>query len=404
MNSNAYINHVETAIKDLKQGKIVLLTDHSDRENEADFIFPAEIITPEIVNFMIRQGSGIVCLSLLEAQIKKLGLHPMVPPDKNQSRHRTPFTVSIEAKSGISTGVSAQDRATTILTAVSDVVVETDLVKPGHVFPLQAREDGVLERPGHTEGAIDLVRLAGFKPAAVLCEAMNSDGTMARGASLRRLAKQHRMTLLSLDELITYRQATENRISEEASTKLPTEKYGVFDLFSFKEKNDVSAHVALTKTHKALNKPVLVRVHSACMTGDLFSSLRCDCQQQLHYALQRMDEEGGLLIYLNQEGRGIGIFHKIQAYHLQEQGLDTIEANQHLGFPSDARSYHLAANFLRNREIQHIRLLTNNPSKVEALQKYGITITQERMPAFCNPININYLKTKQEKFHHDIPL
>lgn len=402
---NPHIKNVEMALNDLRQGKMILLTDDSSRENEADFIFPAERITPEIMNFMIRHGSGIVCLSLPLNHLKKLGLTQMISPSDNGSRHGTPFTVSIEAREGVSTGVSAKDRTRTILTAISDSATEFDLVKPGHVFPLQAKEGGVLERHGHTEGALDLVRMAGFKPAAVLCEVMNSDGSMTQGEALKQFAQSHQLTLLSIEDLIAYRRSTEDLIAEEVSTELPTDVYGTFKLLSFREKNNLNEHVALIKETKSLNQAPLVRIHSSCMTGDLFASLRCDCNQQLHYSLMRIQKEGGILIYLNQEGRGIGIFNKVQAYQLQTQGLDTIEANQALGFPADARSYHVAANFLKNRQIKTVRLLTNNPLKTEDLKKYGIeNVYPESMPVFSNPHNLVYLKTKKEKFHHDIPL
>lgn len=399
----SYIQRVEIALQALRNGRMVLLTDDSSRENEADFIFPAECMTHEIMNFMIRQGSGIICLSLTGSHIKKLGLSQMVPPSDNHSRHGTPFTISIEARTGISTGVSAKDRTTTILAAVSDTATESDLVKPGHVFPLHAKEGGCLERAGHTEGALDLVKMAGFKPAAVLCEVMNPDGTMSSGEALHQFAQSHELPLVSIQDLIEYRRLTENLISEEVSTELPTEVHGTFKLISFKEKNKSNEQVALIKETRDLTQPLLVRIHSSCMTGDLFGSLRCDCNQQLHYSLDRIQKEGGILIYLDQEGRGIGIFNKIQAYQLQTQGFDTIEANQKLGLPVDARTYYLAANFLKNRQIRQVRLLTNNPLKKAELEKYGIEkVIQVSMPIFSNPHNLNYLKTKKEKLDHDI--
>ncbi|TAK74987.1 MAG: 3,4-dihydroxy-2-butanone-4-phosphate synthase [Gammaproteobacteria bacterium] len=397
----SYIEKVESALGDLRKGKMIILTDHPDRENEGDLICAAEMITPDIINFMIRNGSGIVCLSLATDQVKKLGLNPMVSPYENTSHRGTPFTVSIEAKVGVTTGVSAQDRATTILAAINDNATQEDLAKPGHVFPLHAKAGGVLERQGHTEGSIDMVRLAGFKPAAVLCEIMNADGTMAKGEQLYQFAKEHHLKLLSIDDTIAYRHVKENLIAEEVTTNLPLEKYGMFDLAVIREKFNGSEHVILTAHHTLLSPP-LVRIHSACMTGDLFGSKRCDCYMQLHYSLQRISKEGGILIYLNQEGRGVGLFNKIKAYHLQENGLDTVEANHRLGLPIDSREYYLAANILRNRNIQSICLLTNNPHKVANLKKYGIDVQTESMPIFYNECNKYYLQTKKEKLNHSI--
>lgn len=400
----SYITRVEAAIKALQQGKAIVLTDHPDRENEGDIIFPAEIVTPDIVNFMIRYCSGIICLSLLEDQLKKIGVSYMVNPFDNTSRLKTPFTVSIEAKEGITTGVSAHDRAKTILTAVNDHVVADDLLKPGHIFPLHANARGVLARNGHTEGSIDIVRLAGFKPAAILCEVMNPDGTMAKGEALTQFAAQHDLTMLSIDDVITYRLAKENLIIDETSAVLPLENYGEFNITVIKESLNHEEHVILTK-EKITADPVLVRIHSSCCTGDIFGSRRCDCKQQLDYSLQCIAKEGGILIYLDQEGRGIGIFNKIKSYALQEQGLDTIEANQQLGFPPDSRQYYIAANYLRNKNISHIRLLTNNPSKINGLKKYGIAnIIQQPIPVFCNEYNRKYLHTKKDKLNHLIDI
>jgi 3,4-dihydroxy 2-butanone 4-phosphate synthase/GTP cyclohydrolase II len=384
-----HISRVEAALEELRRGKMVILTDHPDRENEGDLIFPAEKITPEVVNFMIRNCSGIICLPLLTKQLRQLGLTYMVPPHDNTSSRRTPFTVSIEAKEGVTTGVSAADRARTIAVAVNDHASERDIVKPGHIFPLHAKEDGVLERAGHTEGAIDLVRLAGFKPAAVLCEVMNSDGTMTRGAQLQEFAEKNHLTLLAIEDLIAYRLTLENRIAEEVSTELPLENYGTFQITIIKEKISGSEHVVLTKNDIKATQPPLVRVHSSCITGDLLGSL------------QKIAEEGGILIYLNQEGRGVGLFNKIKAYSLQEKGMDTVDANKELGLPVDSREYYIAANVLRNRNITEIRLLTNNPLKISGLQKYGIAkVQQESMPIFCNQTNKSYLTAKKEKLNH----
>ncbi len=399
---NAYITRVLTAIDELRQGRMIILTDHADRENEGDIIFPAEIITPDIVNFMIRNGSGIVCLSLLADQLKKMGLTDMVPTSENTSSRGTPFTVSIEAKEGVTTGVSAKDRATTILTAIKNEVTSQDIVKPGHVFPLHAKEGGVLVRQGHTEGALDMARLAGFNPAAVLCEVMNPDGSMSRGDELLEFAKQHQLKMLSIDDIIAYRLFKENLIDEETTSDLPLENYGLFKISVIKEKLSHQEHIVLTR-HKKSIQPPLVRIHSACITGDLFGSKRCDCNKQLNYSLKKISEEGGIIIYLNQEGRGIGLFNKIKAYALQEGGLDTVEANQSLGLPVDSREYYMAANILRNRNIHHIRLLTNNPQKAIGLQKYGIPVVNiEGLPIFDNEYNEHYLRTKKEKLNHII--
>jgi 3,4-dihydroxy 2-butanone 4-phosphate synthase/GTP cyclohydrolase II len=397
-------SRVKQAILDFQQGKMVILVDHPDRENEGDLILPAECITAEKMNFMIRQGTGIVCLSLTKEKILALDLPMMLPPLQNTSYRETPFTVSIDAKDGITTGVSAMDRTKTILTAIADDVMPDDLARPGHIFPLQAKSGGVLERQGHTEGALDLARLAGFKPAAVLCEIMNPDGTMAHGQSLHDFAKQHNLTIISIDDLITYRLQNENFIEEEAEALLPLEHYGNFKIKVIKDNLSKKEHIILIK-EKQDKQSTLVRIHSSCATGDLFSSLRCDCHHALHYALKKISEEGGLFIYLNQEGRGIGLLNKIKAYALQEKGLDTVEANVQLGLPIDSREYDIAANILRNLKIDHIRLMTNNPHKINQLEKLGIkNIIKESMPHFINEHNYNYLKTKKEKLNHDINL
>jgi len=400
------IERVEQAIQDFKQGKMVILTDRPDRENEGDLIIPAENITTEKMNFMIRQGTGIVCLSLTKEKIEALHLPLMLPPNQNTSYRETPFTISIDAKHGITTGVSADDRVKTVLTAIRDNACREDLAKPGHIFPLQAKTGGVLERQGHTEGAMDLARLAGFKSAAVLCEIMNQDGSMAHGIQLDQFAKIHHLSILSIDDLITYRLAKENLVEEESSAMLPLEQYGTFKITVVKEKLTGLEHIILMKETTNLEsvlESILVRMHSSCATGDLFGSLRCDCHTALHYSLKRISEEGGILIYLNQEGRGIGLLNKIKAYALQEKGLDTIEANVELGLPIDSREYYIAANILRNLHIHRIRLLTNNPNKIAELKKFGIThIIKESMPDFSNEYNYHYLNTKKEKLNHDI--
>ncbi len=399
---HAFIERVELAISELKKGKAIILTDHPDRENEGDLIFPGETITTEMMNFIIRNSSGIVCLSILESQMKKLNLDFMIPLDQNSSLRGTPFTISIDAREGITTGVSASDRVKTVLTAIHPNAEPCDLLKPGHIFPLCAEEGGVLKRQGHTEGSIDIVRLAGFQPTAILCEIMNEDGTMTRGEELNAFAKKHSLSILSIDDLIEYRLYHENFISEEVSTEVFLEKYGNFKLTAIKDKISNQEHVIL-ENKKDISKDTLVRVHSSCLTGDVFGSARCDCSYQLHYSLQKISEEGGILIYLQQEGRGIGLFNKIKAYALQENGLDTIEANETLGFPGDSRSYAIAANILRNRNIQKVRLLTNNPNKIADLQKYGIHhVRKENLPNFCNAHNQKYLTTKKNKLKHMI--
>ncbi len=398
-----YIERVESALTDLKNGKMIILTDSPDRENEGDLIFPAEMATTEKINFMIRHCSGIICLSLDEYFIKKMKLQPMVHPHQNTSSRGTPFTVSIEAKQGVTTGVSANDRAQTILTVLQEESTSDDIVQPGHIFPLHAKTHGVLERAGHTEGAVDLVRLAGFKPAAVLCEIMNSDGSMTKGNELIEFADKNHLRILTIEDLIQYRLRHENLIEEEVSAKLPIHSQGVFDITVVREKISKDEHIILTKKTTLSVLPTLVRIHSCCITGDLFGSERCDCNQQLNYSLKKIGEEGGILIYLNQEGRGIGLFNKIKAYALQENGFDTIEANQQLGMPVDARDYFIAATILRNRGMNHIRLLTNNPDKINSLKKYGIeNVELEKMPVSYNPHNQKYLQVKKTRLNHFI--
>ena len=392
---------IAAALADLRNGKMIVLTDHADREDEGDLIFPAESITPDTMNFIIRNSSGIVCLSLPEAQIKQLNLPFMVPPGLNSSRCHTPFTVSIDAQLGISTGVSSADRAATVLAAIGDDAKPDDLATPGHIFPLQARAGGVLERAGHTEGALDLMRLAGFKPAAVICEVMNPDGTMARGKSLQDFADANQMTIISIEDLIQYRLQHENLFEDRAEATLPLADYGKFKVTVVKEKITGLEHVVLSNENIVGNNLPLVRVHSCCMTGDLFGSERCDCQQQLHFSLEKIATEGGVLIYLNQEGRGIGLLNKIKAYALQEKGFDTVDANQQLGWSADLRKYYVAAQILRDLGYDRIRLLTNNPHKINDLKKYGITeIIREPIDIVFNKHNQQYLLTKQKKLNH----
>lgn len=402
--SNA-IERVKNAIQALKNLEMIILTDNPDRENEGDLIAIAETMTTEQMNFMIRQGTGIVCLAMTSDKLTELELPLMVPADENTSFRGTPFTLSIDAKKGITTGVSAADRTKTIHDAVSEHTKPSDLVKPGHIFPLQANDHGVLARQGHTEGSVDLAKLAGFKPAAVLCEIMNPDGSMARGLQLTAFAMQHQMVMLSIEDIMTYRLQNEELIEAEATATLPLENYGQFQVTAIKENLTGQEHLVLTKKSDQSNKPPLVRIHSSCTTGDIFGSQRCDCHYQFHYALQEISKEGGMLIYLQQEGRGIGLYNKIKAYALQEQGFDTVEANEQLGLPADQRHYHIAASVLRMNNMNHIRLLTNNPIKVSELELFGIEkVERIPMPTFNNEHNFRYLKTKADKLNHFIEL
>lgn len=401
----AALQRVEKALDDIRQGKMVVLRDNPSRENEGDIIIAAEHITPETMNFMIRNGTGIVCLSMIAPMLNQMNLPLMVPPIYNTCLRGTAFTLSIDARYDITTGVSAADRAKTVLAAIRDGAHADDITRPGHVFPLLAKEGGVLERQGHTEGSVDLARLAGLKPAGVICEVMNPDGSMASGHTLTEFCEKHQLTLLSIDDLIDYRLYHETLIEDETSAKLPLAHYGDFTITAIREKISGREHVIIEKEMQDNNQPTLVRVHSCCLTGDTFQSKRCDCYAQLHHALERISKEGGILIYLNQEGRGIGLFNKIKAYALQDQGLDTVQANLELGLPIDSRNFAIAAQYLRKKGIAKIRLLTNNPEKVDDLKRYGVPhIVQESMPTFCNGVNEAYLQTKVSKLKHRIDL
>lgn len=391
------------AIDAFKNKKMVILTDNPSRENEGDLIIPAECIDAAMMNVMIRHGSGIVCLSMPAERAKALHLPFMVMPEDNTSCRGTPFLVSIDARDGITTGVSADDRVRTILAAAHDEAVPEDLVRPGHIFPLQASAGGVLERQGHTEGAVDLAVLAGFKPMAVLCEIMNPDGTMAHGQALQDFASEHDLVMLSIDDILQYRLMHEDFIEDSAIASLPLEEYGEFQLFAMRDRLSKGEHMVLYKEPVDASLPVLVRVHSSCATGDIFMSMRCDCRQSLHHALKRISEEGGALVYLNQEGRGIGLLNKIKAYALQESGLDTVEANEALGLPVDARNYYFAAHMLRRLGLSSIRLLTNNPKKIDEIKLFtNASVVQESMPNFCNEYNERYLETKRTKLQHGV--
>ncbi|MCX8084153.1 MAG: bifunctional 3,4-dihydroxy-2-butanone-4-phosphate synthase/GTP cyclohydrolase II [Calditerrivibrio sp.] len=394
---------IEEAIQELKQGKMIILVDDEDRENEGDLVIAADFVTPEAINFMAKYGRGLICLSLTAKRCEELGLNLMVSEMGNSARFGTAFTVSIEAKEGVTTGISAYDRARTIKVAIDPKTKPSDLVKPGHVFPLRARDGGVLVRAGQTEGSVDLCKLAGLTPAAVICEIMKDDGTMARMPDLEIFAKEHGIKIVTIADLIAYRLKNETVVEESATANLPT-IFGKFIIKGFRNIIDEQEAIALIKGDIKADDPVLVRVHSQCLTGDVFGSLRCDCRSQLHCAMQMIEKEGkGILLYMFQEGRGIGILNKIKAYDLQDHGFDTVEANLHLGFKDDLRDYGFGAQILRFLGVNKMKLITNNPRKIKALSGYGIDVV-DRVPIVCEitPENINYLKTKEEKLGHKL--
>ncbi|GAH22967.1 unnamed protein product [marine sediment metagenome] len=390
---------IEKAIEEIKKGKMVIVVDDEDRENEGDFIMAAEKVTPEDINFMSKFGRGLICMPCISSRLNELQIPDMVT--ENTSKHGTAFTVSVGAKHKISTGISAFDRAATILTIIDPETKAEDISMPGHVFPLRANDGGVLKRAGHTEAAIDLARLTGLFPAGVLCEIMNDDGTMARLNQLEKIAKEFNMPIVTVESIIEYRRKKERLIRKIATAKLPTE-YGKFDITVYQSVLDEKVHVVLKKG-KVINKQnVLVRVHSQCLTGDVFKSLRCDCGQQLSKALKMIQDEGrGVLLYMEQEGRGIGLSNKLKAYRLQDKGLDTVEANIELGFLADLRDYGIGAQILVDLGLSTIRLLTNNPRKIVGLEGYGLKVT-ERVPIVVKPHkeNIKYLQTKRDKLSH----
>lgn len=390
---------IEEAVATLKAGKMIILMDDEDRENEGDLVIAAEHATPEAINFMSRLGCGLICLPMAEELIDKLQL-PMMARH-NKSPYGTAFTVSIEAANGVSTGISARDRARTIQVAIDPQSGPSDIISPGHVFPLRARKRGVLERPGQTEGSVDLVRLAGLTPAAVICEIINEDGTMSRRDELALFSKKHQIPLVTIKDLIHYRIRHENLIHPVATTQIPLEGNGVFTMTVFENQIDSGEHFALVKPPLYGNQVPLVRIHSECITGDVFGSRKCDCGKQLELSLSQIGAEGGILIYLRQEGRGIGLANKLKAYALQEQGLDTVDANLELGLPADDRDYAVAYQILKYLGVDALRLLTNNPLKIASLERYGMKITQ-RIPLEIEPSreNHSYLKTKKIKLGH----
>ena len=390
---------IDDVVRDLAAGRIVIVTDDADRENEGDLIMAAEKATPEKINFMTMHGRGLICVPIENKRAEQLGLQRMVA--QNREMYRTDFTVSVDAAKGITTGISAHDRAATIQTIADPKSQPDDLIQPGHIFPLRAKEGGVLRRAGHTEAAVDLARMAGLQAAGVLCEILHDDGTMARLPELMQFRRKHRLRICTIQSLIAHRRVREKLVELEQIVKMPTE-YGDFDLHLYRSKLDDAHHLALVKGKIDKNKPTLVRVHSQCLTGDVFGSRRCDCGNQLHAALRQISDEGnGVLVYMRQEGRGIGLAAKIHAYKLQEEGLDTVEANAKLGFPSDLRDYGIGAQILFDLGVRKFRFLTNNPKKVVGLEGYGIQMV-EQVPirSEANPHNEKYLETKKLKMGH----
>jgi 3,4-dihydroxy 2-butanone 4-phosphate synthase / GTP cyclohydrolase II len=390
---------VDDVVSDIAQGRIVIVTDDADRENEGDLVMAAEKVTPAAVNFMAKHGRGLICVPISNERAEQLGLQRMVA--QNREMYRTDFTVSVDAAHGVTTGISVHDRAKTILAIANPKSSPDDLVQPGHVFPLRAKDGGVLRRAGHTEAAVDLARLAGLAPAGVLCEILHDDGTMARLPELMEFRQKHGLRICTIQSLIAYRRVREKLVELEQVVKLPTE-YGDFDLHLYRAKLDGMHHLALVKGKIDKDASTLVRVHSECLTGDVFGSRRCDCGNQLHAALRQISEEGnGVLVYMRQEGRGIGLAAKIHAYKLQEEGLDTVEANAKLGFASDLRDYGLGAQILFDLGVRKFRFLTNNPKKVVGLEGYGMQMV-EQVPirSEANPHNLKYLETKKVKMGH----
>ncbi|HSH12570.1 MAG TPA: bifunctional 3,4-dihydroxy-2-butanone-4-phosphate synthase/GTP cyclohydrolase II [Desulfurivibrionaceae bacterium] len=398
------VNTIEEAIEDYRAGKIIILTDDEDRENEGDLCMAAQMVTPAAINFMATHGRGLICLTMTAEQIDKLQLPMMVR--ENRSPFETAFTVSIEARTGVTTGISAADRAHTIQTAVRLDVKPEDIVSPGHIFPLRAKPGGVLVRTGQTEGSVDLARLAGLRPSAVICEIMNEDGTMSRMPDLKVFAKKHDLKIVTIADLIAYRLRMDTLVHRAAETRLPTRHGGVFTAIVYTNDVDKYEHLALVKGEFTPEDEVLVRVHSECLTGDVFGSMRCDCGQQLKAAMQMVEKVGkGVILYMHQEGRGIGLVNKLKAYALQDEGFDTVEANKKLGFKADLRDYGIGAQILRDLGVRRMKLITNNPKKIVGLEGYGLEVV-DRMSIQIepDPENLKYLQCKKDKLGHMLDL
>ncbi|MBI1342303.1 MAG: bifunctional 3,4-dihydroxy-2-butanone-4-phosphate synthase/GTP cyclohydrolase II [Terrimonas sp.] len=397
------LDTIESAIEDIKAGKIVIVVDDEDRENEGDFVCAAEKISPDVINFMTKHGRGLICVPLLEERCEELKLELMV--NNNTALHETAFTVSVDLLGhGCTTGISAQDRSKTVQALIDPHTVPEDLGRPGHIFPLRAKRGGVLRRAGHTEATIDLARLAGFQPAGVLVEIMNDDGSMARLPQLIEVAKKFDFKIISIKDLIEYRITRDSLIDEIVKVDMPT-KYGHFKLIAFQEKNTKNEHLALVKGEWEKDEPLMVRVHSSCFTGDILGSMRCDCGEQLHAAMRMVEKEGkGAILYMNQEGRGIGLLNKLKAYRLQEEGMDTVDANLHLGFQMDQRDYGVGAQILRHLGISKLKLISNNPKKRVGLIGYGLEVVENiPLQIHPNPFNKKYLATKRDRLGHELP-